>query len=293
MGKSTETDKLRQVQMVQLELLIEFDRICKKHDIPYQLFAGTLLGSIRHKGFIPWDDDIDLAILREDYNRFLEIAPRELDDRYFLQTYETDKEYYKQSGRLRRNDTIMLQELYEPFDIHHGIPISIMPLDNIEPNSTLGKAHRVLYQLAYNNFWRLNNARAIENCRREKNKVKKTVRYGLFAFSKVIPKSLTDKLHYKVSTLFNNKDTEYVSHLTNGATKKRFHAYKIKRSDFYDMIPGKFEGYSFPIPRSYEEVLGNLYGDFMAMPPVEAQQPHHGVVKIEINVPVKEDSNNS
>lgn len=283
MVDKTENETLRKVQMVQLELLLEFDRICKKHDIPYQLFAGTLLGSVRHKGFIPWDDDIDLAILRKDYNRFLEIVPKELDERYFLQTYETDKEYYKQSGRLRRNNTLMLQELYEPFDIHHGIPISLMPIDNIKPDSFFGKAHRVLYQTLYNNLWRLNNARAIENCQREENLKKKTVRYILHGVSKFIPKSLTDRLHEKAATLYSNEETEYVSHLTNGATKKRFHAYKMKRRDFYDTIPGEFEGHHFPIPRNYEEVLSNLYGDWQKLPSEEDREPHHGVIEIDFN----------
>lgn len=274
------SETLRQIQMTQLEILIEFDRICKKHQIPYQLFAGTLLGSIRHEGFIPWDDDIDLAILRKDYDRFKEIALEELDDRFFLQTYETDKEYYKQSGRIRKNNTIMLQELYEPFSIHHGIPISLMPLDNIEPDTIKGELHRKLYQLIYTNLWRLNNARAIENCRREPNKKKKYVRYALFGLSKFIPKKWTDKLHEKVSTLFNHKDTEYVSHLTNGATKKRFHAYKIKREAFYNCIPGQFEGHTFPIPESYDKVLTQLYGDYLALPPEDEREPHHGVIKI-------------
>lgn len=277
------TETLRKVQMVQLELLLEFDRICKKHDIPYQLFAGTLLGSIRHKGFIPWDDDIDLAILREDYNKLLKIAPTELDGRYFLQTYETDKEYYKQSGRIRKNGTLMLQEIYEPFEIHHGIPISIMPLDNIEPDTLRGEWHRKIYQFTYNNLWRLNNARKIENCRRIDNKGKKAVRYILYGLSKIIPKTATDKCHTKISTLFNGKDTEYVSHLTNGATKKRFHAYKIRRKDFYDTIPGKFEGHDFPIPRKYDQVLSNLYGDYEALPPLKDRQPHHGVIDIDFN----------
>lgn len=273
-------DTLRQLQETQLEILIEFDRICRKHDIPYQLFAGTLLGSIRHEGFIPWDDDIDLAILRKDYERFKEVAPQELNERYFLQTYETDPEYYKQSGRLRKNNTVMLQELYEPFNMHHGIPISIMPLDNIEPDTIKGELHRKVYQMLYNNLWRLNNARAIENCQREQNKKKKVVRYGLFVVSKIIPKYVTDRLHEKVATLLNHKETPYVSHLTNGATKKRFHAYKIKREAFYDTIPGPFEGHSFPIPRSYDKVLTQLYGDYLSLPPEEERESHHGVIKI-------------
>ena len=82
---------IRDVQMIQLEILLEFDRICRKNNIKYQLFAGTLLGAVRHKGFIPWDDDIDVCLLRDDYEKFLDVCLRDLDPGFFLQTYETDE----------------------------------------------------------------------------------------------------------------------------------------------------------------------------------------------------------
>lgn len=283
MSDNNHSSELKKIQQVQLDILLEFDRVAKKHNIPYQLFAGTLLGSIRHEGFIPWDDDIDIAILREDYDRFLAVANEEMSKDYFVQTYETDKDYYKQSCRIRKNGTLMLQELYEAFPIHHGISISLMPMDNIRPDTLLGKGHRVLYQIVHNNLWRLNNARALENCRKESNKAKRLMRYVLFGLSKVIPKYLTDRLHTKVATLYNNRETEYITHLTNGATEKRFHAYKMKRKAFYNTIKGKFEGHTFPIPRNYDDVLSNLYGDYMSLPPEEDREPHHGVVKVDFS----------
>ena len=98
--------KLREIQLVQLQILTEFDRICKKNDINYQLFAGTLLGAVRHKGFIPWDDDVDVCMLRSEYDRFLEIAQQELDPDYFVQNTYTDPEYYNIFTRIRKNGTV-------------------------------------------------------------------------------------------------------------------------------------------------------------------------------------------
>src|SRR5690554_4796206 len=92
---------LKAIQSIQVEILLEIDRICKKNDIRYQLFAGTLLGAVRHKGFIPWDDDIDLAMLREDYDKFIQVCKYDLDNKYFLQTYETDPQYTFTFGKVR------------------------------------------------------------------------------------------------------------------------------------------------------------------------------------------------
>ena len=87
--------RLRKLQMAELEILKEFVRLCEAHGLQYYLVGGTLLGAVRHKGFIPWDDDIDVAMPRGDYDRFAQIAPKELDPRYFYQCPDTDPHYFK------------------------------------------------------------------------------------------------------------------------------------------------------------------------------------------------------
>ena len=129
---------MEELRKVQLEALLEVDRICKKFGITYQLFSGTLLGAIRHKGFIPWDDDIDICMLRNDYDRFIEVCKTELDTTYFLQNYETDKNFIHNITRIRKNNTIALQSACAELDMHHGIFIDIFPMDNIVPHSIVG-----------------------------------------------------------------------------------------------------------------------------------------------------------
>jgi len=107
---------LRDIQLTQLEILLEFDRICKKHRIQYHLFAGTLLGAVRHKGFIPWDDDIDVCMLRSEYDRFLSVYTTELADAYFLQNSYTDPSYYNIFSRIRKNGTFFDQPTYTEFN---------------------------------------------------------------------------------------------------------------------------------------------------------------------------------
>ena len=102
-------DTLRKVQLKQLEILLEVKRICNKHHIDYQLCGGTLLGAVRHGGFIPWDDDIDITMLRDDYERFLDVAPGEISDRYHIESPESHPNYIFSYCKVRANDTLMVE----------------------------------------------------------------------------------------------------------------------------------------------------------------------------------------
>ncbi len=121
---------MSKVRLVQIELLDELDRISKKYNIKYQLFAGTLLGAVRHNGYIPWDDDIDVAMLREDYERFISVCEKELGADYFLQTPDLEGSPYPFS-KLRKNNTLFVEGNVEHIDIHHGVFIDVFPMDNV------------------------------------------------------------------------------------------------------------------------------------------------------------------
>ena len=122
---------IQQHQTVLLDMLREVDRICKKHEIPYLLFSGTALGAIRHEGFIPWDDDLDVIMLRCDYRRFLQVAPGELGERYFLQA-EFSEHWPMFFSKLRKNNTACM-ERFMPRDplMHQGVCMDIFPCDNL------------------------------------------------------------------------------------------------------------------------------------------------------------------
>src|SRR5699024_2273587 len=127
--------QLRKLQKEQMILLKEFDRICRKHNIAYYLHAGTLLGAVRHGGFIPWDDDIDLSMFRNDYNKLKSIMEKEIDmKKFFFQNQETDQHYNWVFERLRLNNTVYKRVGQEHLKCHNGIFIDIFPLDNISEN---------------------------------------------------------------------------------------------------------------------------------------------------------------
>ncbi|WP_212930331.1 LicD family protein [Shouchella clausii] len=269
---------LKEVQNQQILILKEFCRICEENDLTYHLFAGTLLGAVRHKGFIPWDDDIDVAMLREDYNKFITLCKTSLKKDFFLQNFETDPDYPMQFSKLRKNNTLFVEGDYRDISMHHGLYIDIFPLDNVFPNTKLGEIQRISVHFLRT----LDRARTKRLCQKSNNKLVVYLRLTLYALLKLIPKKLTDRLQYTLLTLFQNKKTQYVSHLTNGATKQRFYKFLIRRDDFYDTTKMKFENGIYTIPSDYKDVLSRLYGDYEILPPKEKRVPHHGIVKIKL-----------
>jgi len=125
---------LRKAQLIILDMLIEFDAICKKHNLSYWLDSGTLLGAVRYQGFIPWDDDIDLSMPVEDYKKFKDIASSELSDSIFFQTKESDKNFKFDYIKLRSNkaDIVEFHEKDRDIQYHQGVFVDIFPMLNID-----------------------------------------------------------------------------------------------------------------------------------------------------------------
>lgn len=268
--------RIEDAQKVQLEILLEFDQLCKKHDISYQLFSGTLIGAIRHKGFIPWDDDVDVCMLREEYNRFLAIGAEELKDHYFLQNYHTDKNFQSQYTKIRKNKTRYVEELVQDVEMHQGFFIDVFPFDNVIPGTLKGKAQRIaIDQLKIFNYcrvMRVNNS--------EKKKGLRIAKKAAYYLLKVIPKNKVDRLITSLACLFNEKETECVGELSISTGKNTYDSFVLKKAFFYDSIDWDFEGYQFPVPRAYDEVLTKNYGNYMKMPPLKEQAPHHGIIEV-------------
>lgn len=122
---------IKDLQRIELEMLLEVDRICKKYNIRYFLVAGTLLGAIRHKGFIPWDDDIDICMPVEEYRKFCKVAKTDLKKEYFLQNSDTDFSN-RWFSKVRKNNTTCIEKGYEKSKIHQGIWIDIFPLIGVK-----------------------------------------------------------------------------------------------------------------------------------------------------------------
>lgn len=276
---------IRDVQKVQLELLNEFDRICKKHNIKYQLFAGTLLGAIRHDGFIPWDDDIDVCMLREEYEKLLEVWTNEKTDKYFLQNYKTDKSSMFHFSKFIKNNTILRTQMYRDVEMNQGIFIDIFPMDNVKPNSITGKIHSFLYKNAFLLISTMNKNRAYI----ARNAIVKYTRLSLYYITKLMPKEKIHQIVDKIICIFDNQETDYVACITNGDKEDIIKKFTVKRNTFFNLTEWNFEGMQFPIPRDYDYVLTKNYGDYMKLPPIEERIPHHGIIEVNLDTNQKND----
>ena len=156
-------EKTRQLQLVELDIFKEFLSVCEKLQLRYYVLGGTLLGAVRHQGFIPWDDDIDVGMLREEYDIFLQKAGELLPDYLFLQCVHTEDNYYRNSAKIRHNETAYIETCVKDMDIHHGVFIDIFPLDNYPTNSLTNMVFQTksrLIGVAINNEcgWNYNKA---------------------------------------------------------------------------------------------------------------------------------------
>ncbi len=248
-----------------LDLLNEFDRVCKILDIPYILFAGTMLGAVRHKGFIPWDDDLDVLMLRDDYERFLEQAPEVIEEEKFFLQKEFSEHWPMFFSKLRLNGTTCLEK-FHPKDnqIHQGIYIDIFPCDNAF-KSSLGKklqffASKViiaksLYKRGYET----------------KSFIKKI-------FMKVCKFLPMRPFMYIVRS--GRNDSEYVHSFL--AAAKSYSKNIYPREYIEKTINLNFESHSFPVSAEYDKLLRILYDDYMILPPPEERHVKQHAVLVDL-----------
>lgn len=239
-------------QQALVVILKEFDRVCRQLNIPYILFAGTMLGAVRHHGFIPWDDDVDVLMLREDYERFLREADTILDREKFYFQKEFSQHWPLFFSKLRLNGTTCLEK-YHPRDpqIHQGVYMDIFPCDNTL-NSALGRklqfvASKVVIAKAL-------DARGYDTA---------SLRKKLFiALCRLLPMKPFLRL-----TKCGKNDSKFVHSFLGGASsygKNVFpRRYLLQRTDV------AFENGQYPISACYDEMLHMMYGEYMDVPPME------------------------
>ena len=262
--------KMVNIQNVLVGYLLEFDRICRK----YFLGGGTLLGAVRHEGFIPWDDDADIMMLREDYDKFLEIAQSELPEGLTLQTSKTDKYCHYPFAKIRLDDTMFATKYSKTHGkMNNGMAFDIFAHDNTA-NSALGQKLHLQFTLLIRamifNKW---NHRKINN----KKKVQSFVANILKA---IFPIRVSQWIQYRIFKIFKHKKN--AKYLYDGMGRNVYHG-AFPKSYLDEVIYVKIHGHDFPIPKEYDKYLTYLYGDYMKLPPASQRQTSHSIVQLDMS----------
>ncbi|GLU98391.1 LicD family protein [Megamonas funiformis] len=256
---------LEKIKKIELDILINFDNFCKENDLKYYLSGGTLLGAIRHKGFIPWDDDIDVCMPRKDYEKLIKIFPDKLKNKYVLKSIER-RNFMSPFAKIIDIRTIIdLKYVENKFE--NSLWIDIFPVDGLPSNKNEVKKI----------YMKVNFYRKLLILNSSKFKIRKgmLLRQIFKVFVILIAKLINAKAIVKKieSIALSNKydKSEYVGAVTWGLYGI---GERMKKSEFEKVIYVDFEGYKFPVFSCWDSYLRGLYNDYMKLPPIEKRKTH-------------------
>lgn len=264
-------EELRKVQLIQLELLQEADRICKKCGIRYNIIAGTLLGAVRHGGYIPWDDDADVALLRPEYEKFRKACKKELNhEKYYFQDHRATGGYRWGYGKLRRKGTIFLRKNQEHMPYEQGVFIDIFPLDGVPDNYFLRSLHNFECFCVRKTLWARVGKIADPN----------PMMRGWYRLLDRIPEQRIFSYYHKLIRRSNRIGGRMVRILTFPTPNSEYGYY---RCWYQSSAPIEFEGITFEGIRDYDSYLSFKFGNYMELPP-ESQRKVHPVSQLKLEI---------
>lgn len=267
-------ETLRKCQLLQLETANEIKRICQKHEIPYSLIAGTLLGAVRHKGFIPWDDDLDVGMLRADYDRFLQVAPTELGDKYFLQTWDTDPRFGLPIAKVRLNNTEYVEKNSQNVPIHSGIYVDVFPFDNLADDLKKRKKQKTMCRYYFHLLLNKAGYDYVEKSNKKKYMIAKL--FGFLSFFTSYEK--LHKQYLKWMTKYNGVQTDKIITF-GGASSPEKETLSAEWMQKLQQL--SFEDTEFSAFAQWDAYLTHFYGDYMTPPPEDKRYLGHGIVKVD------------
>ena len=261
--------KTKEIWAVQIDLLMKLDKVCKLHGLNYCVGAGTLLGAVRHGGYIPWDDDIDVYMLREDYDQLMSLAD-EFQDPYFLQSSLTEKNLLRTYSRLRNGNTTGTTKVDSLRDINKGLFIDIFPLDGVSDNRIIDRIQTIknFFMVRVYNCY---NAAKLDSGKNS-GKIGKKLRFQALLGKLFVPSKM---LAYRIYEA-NIKRCSASGTKMWGNRTIRFDCPKSRRplEDYRDLIYLPFEFVEVPAPRNYDSILRQQYGDYMKIPKNKGQNMH-------------------
>lgn len=254
---------LRRLQLSHLEILDEVVRICDKYGLKYYLAEGTLLGAVRHKGHIPWDDDLDIAMPRKDFNKFAELCKSELADKFLFQFTSTFKNHYLPFAKVRNQNTVFNEYNIRNLDVPKGIYIDIFPIDNTKKVNSISRGIRtkLLKKLSFSITAKVGF----------EHKSSFMHNFVLFLLKPFSANQLSKFRDYLMTIENNDKNPYYINFASYQMRNKEF----FPKSYFGEGVMLEFEGKLYRAPIEYDKILTCRYGDYMQLPSVEDRVLKH------------------
>lgn len=267
--------RMKKIWAVNMDMLMKFDSVCKKYGLKYFLAYGSLLGAIRHHGIVPWDDDMDVYMLREDYDKLMKLD-YEFSSPYFLQTVESDPGYFFTYAKLRNSNTTCVTTQFRYQKINWGQNFDIFPLDNFEIDNGESIYKRIAeLGTDLSNYMRSSNPNPDSAYEIERIK----------AYSGRNPLDIYKEVQ-DIALKYKNVDTKYVSCSSTylyGFKKGVFY-----KEDFSRAIEWEVEGFKFWVPCGYDRILKTVYGNYLEFPPIEKRGCWHSNIYYDPDLSYKE-----
>lgn len=256
------SEELRRLQRVLLDMLLEVDRVCQKNGVKYSLSGGTFLGAVRHKGFIPWDDDLDIMVIGEEYKRFREACIRDLDpEKYFFQDHTTDPHYRWGYGKIRRKDSEFLRLGQEHMKMQTGIFIDVFHRSGVPDRFPRRQLH------CFTCFFIRKALYSEVGKYREKNPLMR----GWYRLLNRIPSQRLFRKLDRLEDQWNKKPTQLVRAYTFPPPKGQY-GYSLEA--YKKLSSLEFEGHTFPVVADWHAYMTYKFGDYMTLPPPEQRHWH-------------------
>lgn len=274
-----EKELLRKVQLAQLEIANEVKRVCQENDIKYFIDSGSLLGAVRHQGFIPWDDDMDFGMLAEEYEKFLKIAPQALGADFVLQSWNTDAGYPFAFSKVLKLGTEFLEDVFETANKRNELYVDVFPyypfptkkaLQKKQKNGIQFYKHILMVQSGMTPWTRPNSFLG---------RIKTWCMYLPFIIMAKMASREYAKTKYQ-DVLDASKGEEHNAFFPAGSSKYGKWIIPSSCFDSYTNLP--FEDTFFMAPADYDTYLTSAYGDYMQLPPVDERENHHKIIKVKL-----------
>lgn len=268
--------ELKELQEKCLEITLVFKEFCEKHNLLFYFCGGCCIGTLRHKGFIPWDDDIDVFMPRKDYETLCELWEKEIDPKKYRLSRSSENEFLRsQLTAITDEETTFIKERQMDLDMAHGIRLEVLPLDGC-PSSRLKRKLQLFWGLAYQIY--IN-----QEAPTSKGKLLYAIGKGMLA---LVPGW---KRRYRMARFCEKQMSKYpisqCDRITELCVRYNYMVNEYPKEIFSSAVYKEFEGHRMPIPVGYDTYLRMAFGEYMELPPEESRVPSHDGVCVDVNRP--------